>query len=439
MMEFTVYTKQNCPFCVKAKQALTSAGYAYKEVGITTPEELPRPDFRTVPQILADGHFVGGYTQLVSYLEGLNKPKKTVFNTKNTGHLTGQYPLFLGEDLGFADSINQPYPQLEALYDKQMSFIWNHTEVDLTQDRQDMITAPAATTELMVENILWQSMADSIASRAIGSVLTKYVSNQALQDWYNAVILFETIHAKTYLHIIKQCFTDPNEVLKRGYRNLEIVKRSNILIDSFDELAGADPDTLPKEKMQELVLFCVIAMYLLERVNFMASFAITFAIGERSIYQGITQDVTLICRDEMLHAKGGEVVLRLLRNQWPDTYKALLPKIEAVFYALRQGEHDWTDHAFSNGRSVVGTNANRIKAYVDYNLIEVANVLGITSYTTEYVENPLPYMDNYTDSSNVQAAAQEIQLTNYLVNSVKLESEESIANVLANLREVYSE
>lgn len=39
-----------------------------------------------------------------------------VFNAENTAHKTGDYPLFLGQQMGMYDSINKKYPQLFELY-----------------------------------------------------------------------------------------------------------------------------------------------------------------------------------------------------------------------------------------------------------------------------------------------------------------------------------
>jgi ribonucleoside-diphosphate reductase beta chain len=436
-VKFIIFTKESCPFCVKAKALIVAKGHTYTETSVSVPEDLPKPEFRTVPQIVLDGVFIGGYTELEAFFKAEPAQKKTVFNTSNTGYLTGDYPLFLGEDLGFVDDINQPYPQINALYDKQMSFIWNHTEVDLTQDRQDMLNAPTAVTELMIETILWQSMADSVATRAIGSILTQHISNSGLQDLYNAIILFESIHSKTYIHIIRQCFTDPNEVLKRGYANIEIIKRSNVLIDSFNNLASLSANA-PIEEKRKLVMFCVVAMYLLEAINFMASFAVTFGIAERSWFQGISQDVVLICRDEQLHAQAGATVLNILRKQWPETFEALRPKFAEMLESVVSDEHAWADHVFSNGREVIGLNAARLKTYVDWIAVPVAVTLG-GSRPCESKTNPLPYMDDYTDTSSVQSAAQEIQLTNYLVNAVKSVSDKEMDSCLAILREEYQQ
>lgn len=444
---FHIYTKANCPFCVRAKALLTSKGLEFTEISVTEPSQLPKPEFRTVPQIVhrTEG-FIGGFQDLEKYFAlkeaspvtepVVRRDTINVFNPVNTGHLTGRYPLFLGEELGFADNINNPYPVLEELYEQQMAQIWNHNEIDLTQDRQDMLSAPPEVTDLVVQNLLWQTLADSVASRAIGSVLAKYVSNSALQDLYNAIILFESIHSKTYLHIIRQTLVDPNEALKKGYANLAVIKRSNVLVDTFNNLANcrAGRDQLSERQLQKLVLFCVIAMYLLEEGNFMNSFAVTFAVAEAGWFQGIGQNVRLICRDEMLHAKVGLTLLGILKQQWPDLWSELIPDIRKMIDAVREDERAWAKHLFSEGRQLIGLNEKLLDEYADHRFSIIENNLGFREDTLPL---NLPYMTNWMDSSRVQVAAQEMQLTAYLVNAVKASSPEVMEATLASLRAEY--
>jgi glutaredoxin 3 len=66
----TVYSKNNCPFCVKAKHLLETKGIAFEEVKIDeTPaarEFVVAEGHRTVPQIYQDGKLLveGGYQGL---------------------------------------------------------------------------------------------------------------------------------------------------------------------------------------------------------------------------------------------------------------------------------------------------------------------------------------------------------------------------------------
>lgn len=83
MSPTVIYTKPNCSFCVKAKALLNANHYGYKEIEIgkdITREEFLSiyPDAKTVPQIVVEGNYVGGYTDLVEH-----------FNTKGRQQLNG--------------------------------------------------------------------------------------------------------------------------------------------------------------------------------------------------------------------------------------------------------------------------------------------------------------------------------------------------------------
>ena len=68
-----VYTKDNCPYCVRAKALLSSRSMEQMErrigIDITRDEFLEAfPNARTVPQIVFDGELIGGYDDLVKHL-----------------------------------------------------------------------------------------------------------------------------------------------------------------------------------------------------------------------------------------------------------------------------------------------------------------------------------------------------------------------------------
>lgn len=71
MAEIQIYTKEWCPYCVRAKVLLTSKGLGYSEVDVTRDQEreremISRSGLRTVPQIFIDGDSVGGYDALAT-------------------------------------------------------------------------------------------------------------------------------------------------------------------------------------------------------------------------------------------------------------------------------------------------------------------------------------------------------------------------------------
>ena len=77
-MKALVWSKQNCGYCVQAKNLLKLKGIDFEErmldSGPWTKEDLLRlvPDARSVPQIFLDDEYVGGFTELKERLENVN-------------------------------------------------------------------------------------------------------------------------------------------------------------------------------------------------------------------------------------------------------------------------------------------------------------------------------------------------------------------------------
>lgn len=69
MQQITIYTKSNCPYCVKAKALLDRKGAKYNEINATEDgnfEEMLKKanGMKTVPQIFIGNTHVGGCDNL---------------------------------------------------------------------------------------------------------------------------------------------------------------------------------------------------------------------------------------------------------------------------------------------------------------------------------------------------------------------------------------
>jgi glutaredoxin 3 len=69
MPKVTVYTKDHCPYCVRAKRLLDKKGIAFEEVNVEGRDELrvwlvEATGQRTVPQVFVDGRALGGFTDI---------------------------------------------------------------------------------------------------------------------------------------------------------------------------------------------------------------------------------------------------------------------------------------------------------------------------------------------------------------------------------------
>lgn len=345
---------------------------------------------------------------------------ESVFNTKNTGHLTGKYPLFLGERLGLYDSVNVIYPELDELYQQQFGQRWSEFEFDLTQDRMDMQRLPKEVTDLMTQTIMWQYTADSIAAKSIAELLLPYCTNSEYEAVLTIQSFFEIIHSRTYSHIVKQTLNNPQQLLVDTYANMQSIKRSKVIGDAFASLYALQHDSPRKVKIRAL-LKVMFALMSFEGVSFMSSFAITFAIAETGVFQGIAGLVGLICFDELLHTKMDFTAIKILLRdpEWQAEFLELKPEIEAIMNEVVRQEYVWTDYLFSEGRKVVGMSPTLLKEFVVYMATPLFKSFSLESQYGFVEKNPLPYMNKYLKSGLIQAAAQEIQITDYNVGNIK--------------------
>lgn len=360
---------------------------------------------------------------------------KDVANIQNDGNLGGSYPLFLGEDLGFADTTTVTYPEIEEWYQDQVSQFWRPEEFSLVQDKNDLRECGKDERDVMVKNLMAQWLLDSVAARSILETIGPFTSNTEMLSALTAWTFFEDIHARSYSLIIRQCFDDPNEVIESGKQDLDVAYRSAVIGREFNKINkmaakyNLGEDVSDKE-MRKQLLKIFAALYSLEAVSFMASFACTFALAETGRFQGISNIVTSICRDEVLHARLDRVVLdaMLSKEGYSEEMEEVKQDIKDIFDEVVRQEFRWAEYVFEDGRKVLGLNTSLLQEYTKYVAYPMYKRLGV-EWNSEFgdapTKNPLPFMDKYVNPDSIQSAAQEIELTNYRIASMENDVVES--------------
>ncbi len=74
-MSIKIYSKDYCPYCIRAKQFLVSRGFKVVEVDITNDLQLQEKCFsrtsgqKTVPQIFVGDYHIGGYDNMMTLVK----------------------------------------------------------------------------------------------------------------------------------------------------------------------------------------------------------------------------------------------------------------------------------------------------------------------------------------------------------------------------------
>lgn len=351
---------------------------------------------------------------------------QVVFNTTKTlDEYSTKQPLFFGPPVGLFDTINKHYPKIWELYKIMKSLDWDENEFDYTQCNVDFKTCPKSVSDIMIRTLAWQWEADSVASHSIAPVLAPFITDSSLWAAWQRISDNEILHAATYSEIVRMSFDNPQDVLKDVLSVNESISRlstiDNVFADIYKKSHQYALGLITKEDCYDSLFLTIVALYFLERIQFIASFSITFAICSSNLFQPIGKAVQKIAQDELeVHAELDKAVLKELiaTDDGKTTLNRLLPTITTMFHECIAREHAWTDNLFSEGRSLVGTNAETVKQFVLYCAKDPAKLLGIPTTYKFPSKNPMPYVDDWIDISKTQSAPQEQDNNQYKLNTI---------------------
>lgn len=359
----------------------------------------------------------------------------TTFNKKNYNPL--QEPMFFGENVNVSRYDQQKHKIFENLIEKQLSFFWRPEEVDLSSDRKDFQNLPEHEKHIFISNLKYQTLLDSIQGRSPNVALLPIVSLPELETWIETWSFSETIHSRSYTHIIRNILPDPAVVFDDIVGNSEIIKRAASISQYYDDLIrmtsyynlfGEGTHEInnrqvrvSKRELKKLLYLTIVSVNVLEAVRFYVSFACSFAYAERALMEGNAKIIKLIARDEALHLMGTQEMLKIMADGKDDPEMAEVAKecegqVYQIFITAAEQEKEWAKYLFKDG-SMIGLNAEILSQYVEYITNTRMRALGLkNSFPT--VTNPLPWMNAWLVSDSVQVAPQEAEISSYLVGAI---------------------
>ncbi|WBF77745.1 ribonucleotide reductase of class Ia (aerobic), beta subunit [Escherichia phage A73] len=349
----------------------------------------------------------------------------TTFNKNQFDFM--EQPMFFGESVNVSRYDKQKHNKFEKLTEKQLAFFWRPEEIDVTRDRIDFMGLPDHEKHIFISNLKYQTLLDSVQGRGPNAVLLPIVSDPALETWIETWGFSETIHSRSYTHIIRNVFSDPSAILDEIMKTPEILERADAVTRLYDDLFQLNSRyalnlSVDRYAHARALYLCMHSINALEAIRFYVSFACSFAFGERSIMTGNTNIIELIARDEALHLSGTQYILNEMQSGREGDLIARVAedcKDEAreLFLQARQQERDWAEYLFKDG-SMVGLNKEILWQYVDYMADQRMRAVGLDSFISKPLKNPIPWINSHLNTKNVQVTPQELENGQYLSGQV---------------------
>jgi len=310
------------------------------------------------------------------------------------------------------------YPQFEKLTNKQLGFFWRPEEVDIVRDSKDFRSLTDQEAHIFTSNLKRQILLDSVQGRAPNLAFLPIVSLPELETWIETWSFSETIHSRSYTHIIRNIYSNPGDVFDSIMNIKPIVDCARDIGKYYDRLIE-----FPTKSNLWLALNSVNA---LEGIRFYVSFACSWAFAELKKMEGNAKIIKLICRDENIHLGSTQQLLKLLPQDDPEfatIKKEYEDEVTKMFNDVVNQEKEWADYLFKDG-SMIGLNADVLKTYVDWIANKRRTAIGMP-IQNKTGSNPLPWTQKWISGGEVQVAPQETEITSYVIGGVKKDIEEN--------------
>ena len=352
----------------------------------------------------------------------------SVFDTFNKKDST-QVKAFFDDAPTIARYDRQKYGWLEKLTDRQLGFFWRPEEVDIYKDAKDFKNLTVHEQHIFTSNLKRQIVLDSVQGRAPTVAFGPICSLPELETWITTWAFSETIHSRSYTHIIRNIYPNPSKVFDEIMNIPEIVECAGDISKYYDRLiemnslssSATHAHLVPSLYQHKKALWlALMSVNVLEGIRFYVSFACSWAFAEVKKMEGNAKIIKFIARDENLHLAGTQQLLKALPKEDEDFVRiAEETRDECVqlFTDSVNQEKAWANFLFRDG-SMVGLNEAVLTEYVEWLGNKRMTAVGLpTPYKGG--SNPLPWTQKWISGSEVQVAPQETEITSYINGGVK--------------------
>ena len=333
---------------------------------------------------------------------------------------------FLDEPVAIARYERLKYPFFDKLTERQLGYFWRPQEIEITRDQRDFKKLSDIEQHIFTSNLKRQILLDSVQGRAPALAFSPICSLPELEVWMQTWTFSETIHSKSYTHIIRNVYNDPSKVFDEITNIGEIIDCAKDISVYYDDLINTnacytfDKKLVDSYSHKKKIWLALNAVNVLEGIRFYVSFACSWAFAEQGKMVGNASIIKLIARDENLHLAGTQKLLDLLVKEDKD-FEKISKECEAevleMFESAIEQEKQWAAYLFKEG-SIIGLNEQMLSDYIDWIGAKRMSSIGLPTFTKRG-PNPLPWTEKWIGGSDVQVAPQESSIESYIVGSVK--------------------
>jgi len=337
------------------------------------------------------------------------------------------------------------YRQFEKLTDRQLGFFWRPEEVDVMRDAKDFKDLTPYEQHIFTSNLKRQIVLDSVQGRSPNLALLPLATIPEIETWIETWAFNETIHSRSYTHIIRNVYSDPTKVfdelmdikeitdcgddISKYYDGLIEYQRMYEFLGEGEHTVNGKKVVVDKYELKKRLWLCLNSVNVLEGIRFYVSFACSWAFAELKKMEGNAKIIKLIARDENVHLASSQHLLKMLPTDDKDYIKIKKEcesEVVQMFKTAVDQEEQWATYLFKDG-SMIGLNERLLCDYIEWIANKRMSTLGLES-PYKGGSNPLPWTQKWIAGGDVQVAPQETEISSYTIGAVKQDVDENTFN-----------
>lgn len=328
--------------------------------------------------------------------------KKKIFNEEG---LRGTQSIIYGNTTNLREWNRIKYDWAQTLYRTMLNNFWIPEEISLSEDIKQFNFLTDGERNAFDKIISFLNFLDSIQSENLPN-LSRFITASEVTSLLNIQTFQEEIHAQSYSYIL-DTVTNPitrDKIYDEWREDKHLLERNKYIANIYQ--------TFNEEPTEGNFLRVIMANYILEGIYFYSGFSFFYTLARQGKMTATSTIFKYINRDEITHLVVFQNIIRELKKENQELFTN---SVEEEFREMmRTGvEHEIAWGQYVTNNEILGINDKLIENYIKYLSNLRLKAIGMKELYPEITENPMAWIENFSNLNNTKTDFFEAKVTNY--------------------------
>ncbi|MFT4143198.1 MAG: ribonucleotide-diphosphate reductase subunit beta [Mobilitalea sp.] len=328
--------------------------------------------------------------------------KKKIFNEQG---IRGTESMINGNTTNLREWNRIKYTWANTFYRTMLNNFWIPEEISLNEDIKQFPLLTDGERNAFDKIISFLNFLDSVQTENLPN-LSRYITSAEISSLLNIQAFQEEIHAQSYSYIL-DTVTNPvtrDKIYDEWREDKKLLKRNQYIANIYQ--------TFNEEPTLDNFIRVVIANYILEGIYFYSGFSFFYTLARQGKMTATSTIFKYINRDEVTHLVLFQNIIKELRSENPDLFSSKV--VDEIRDMMRVGvEHEISWGQYVTNNEILGINDVLIERYIKYLSNQRLKAIGIEELYPEITENPMAWIDGFSNINQTKTDFFEAKVTNY--------------------------